>query len=104
MGVQQCIENNDLRKEGILVQATIIEYLGSVKGGSGANPNYLCRFSFKGKERVLVSPSTVKDNGISYVNKTYPALYSVERDALRLLINPEGYNKYTLKYADTLRQ
>ncbi len=101
--VQRCFRDYDVRLNGILVNATIVEYLGSTKGGSGVNPNYLCRFKYQGKDRTLISPSGIKSEGQSYVGKTFPALFSSKTNSLRLLITEDDYVEFGIDYPDSLK-
>src|SRR5688572_20150039 len=104
VGVQHRLANNDLEKNGMIVNATIVEYLGSTKGGSGANPSFKCSFPYKGHLQSLITSSSVKENAFSYIGKSYPALYSERTNTLRLLMTPEDFSKFGRKYPDSLMQ
>ncbi len=56
-----------------MVTATITDFLGSGKGGSGDNPSYRCEFLYKGEHKSLISQSSVKSKTLSYLGKTFPA-------------------------------
>jgi len=103
VGINQCRQTNDLKRNGVIVTATITDWLGSHKGAGGVNPDYRCEFYYKGKKHSLISRSSVKEKGLSYVGKTYLALYSEKTDAVRLLIFPEDYEEYNVKYPDSLK-
>lgn len=100
---QKCVQNNDIKENGVLVYATILEYLGATKGGSGSNPNYLCRFTYNGEIRTLISPSGIKSEGQSYVGKIFPALFSSKTNSLRLLITEDDYVEFGIEYPDSLK-
>lgn len=100
-GLNQYRQTNDLKRNGVIVTATITDWLGSHKG-AGVNPSYRCEFYYKRKRHSLISRSSVKENGMSYVGKTYPALYSEKTDAMKLLIFPEDYEEYNIKYPYSL--
>ena len=102
VGINKCKQNNDLKCNGSIIQAKITDYLSSHKGAGGVNPNFRCEFYYKGRKRSLISNSKVKEKGISYIGKEYPALYSEKTDAVRLLIFPEDYEEYNLKFPDSL--
>ena len=101
-GIQNFQATNDLKKNGIMVNATITEWLGSSKGGSGDNPNYRCEFTYKGGRKSLISQSSVKSKTLSYIGNTYPALYSEKTNTVRLLMSEEDYKAYNRKYPDSL--
>lgn len=103
VGINKCEQTKDLKKHGVLVKATITDWLGSHKGAGGVNPSYRCEFYYKGKKHSLISGSSVKEKGISYVGKTYPALYSEKKDEVSLLIFPKDYEEYNVKYPDSLK-
>ena len=103
VGLNKCQKTKDLKEHGVLVEATITDWLGSHKGAGGVNPSYRCEFFYKGKKLSLISGSRVKGKGVSYVGKTYPALYSEKTNAVRLLMFPEDYEEYNIKYPDSLK-
>jgi hypothetical protein len=101
-GIQRFISVKDLEKNGIMVNATITDFLGSAKGGSGSNPNFCCEFMYKGERKSLISQSSVKSKAFSYIGRTFPALYSAKTNTVRLLMNEEDYEDYNRKYPDSL--
>ncbi len=76
----------DLKHNGIMVSATIIEFLGSSKGGSGSDPGYCCEFIYKGERKSSIIQSNVKSKTLSYIGRTFPALYSEKTKTVRLLM------------------
>lgn len=102
-GIQHFRTTKDLKKNGIIVNATITDFLGSAKGGSGSNPNFRCVFMYKGERKSLISQSSVKSKGLLYVGKTFPALYSEKTNTVRLLMNQEDYDMYNREYPDSLK-
>jgi len=91
-----------LKKEGVLVEARIIKVLNPYKGG--VYFSFQCEFKFNTEERTGISPSKVIKLPNDYLGKTYPALYSERTNELRLLITPDDYNEYGLKYTDSLSE
>ena len=89
-----------LKKEGVLVEARIIKVLNPYKGG--VYFSFECGFIFKDKEKTEISPSKIIKQPNDYLGKTYPALYSESTNELRLLMTPDDYNEYGLKYPDSL--
>jgi hypothetical protein len=102
VGIDKCVKTRDLKKNGVLVEAKITDWLGSHKGAGGVNPSYRCEFHYNGKKLSLISGSRVKEKGMSYVGKIYPALYSERTNAIRLLMFPEDFEEYGRKYPDSL--
>lgn len=100
-GIQHNSAMKDLEKNGIIVKATITDFLGSNRGGSGSDPNFRCEFIYKGESKSLISQSSVKSKAFSYIGKTFPALYSEKTNIIRLLMNQEDYKKYNRKYPDS---
>lgn len=103
-GIEHMRATNDLEKNGIIVNATITDWLGSTRGGSGSNPKYRCEFMYKGESKSLISLSSVKSKGLLYIGRTFPALYSEKTNTVRLLMNQEDYKKYNLEYPDSLQK
>lgn len=102
LGIQPNKATNDLKTNGVIVNARIIDFLGSGQGGSGANPDYLCEFTYKNEDKRMISTSRVKERGSSYVGKTYPAIYSEKTNTLVLLMFEEDFEYYNRAYPDTL--
>jgi hypothetical protein len=100
--IQNHNEDNDLKINGKIVHAKIVNYLGSSKGAGGRKPSFKCEFEFNGEKKILISSSSILSNGISYVGKTYPALYSAKTNSLRLLITEQDYRMYNQQYLDSV--
>lgn len=94
-------ERSDLRKNGVLVEALIIDVLPS--GKATASPSFKCEFRFNGKKKIAISNSSIKGDIFSYLGKNYPALYSERTNTIRLLMNRDDYEKYNRKYPDSLQ-
>lgn len=94
-GIQNFISKQDLKKNGVLFEAKIQDVLPS--GKATVSRSFKCKFNFEGKEMILISNSSVRGNILSYVGKTYPALYSKNTDSLILLITNTDYKKYVIK-------
>ncbi len=101
VGIQRYISQRDLKKNGTIVYATIQDVLPS--GKATASPSFKCRFFFKGKEKVLISSSSIKGNIFSYLGKSFPALYSSKTNSLRLLMTKDDYLEFGIDYPDSLK-
>lgn len=104
VAIQRCQAINDLKENGVLVNVTIVDYLGSMKGGSGADPSFKCNFLYKGQRRSLISSSSVKAKAFSYIGKSFPALYSERTNTLRLLMTTEDFSEFDRELPDSLSQ
>ncbi len=94
------LEKLDIKKNGIVVQVKIIDYIPPGKGGRRAQ--YKCIFEFDKIKKILISQSTIKSNRYFYLKKQFPALYSVKYDAIRLLMTPEDFAEFNLPFPDSL--
>jgi hypothetical protein len=101
-GIHRCFAARDLKKNGVIVHARIVDYLGSAKGGTAANPGYRCSFSYKGRTLSENSKSRVKRKAFSHIGKWYPAMYSERTHTVRLLMFREDFEEFGLEYPDSL--
>lgn len=98
--IKNCISSNSLKKEGIIVNVKILEYLPPGKSMSEAN--YLCQFSYQGEIKKLISQSRIRHNKSSYEGQYFPALYSDKYNELRILMKPEDFEEFGLNFPDSL--
>lgn len=92
--------DQDLKRNGIVVNAKILEVLKPPKGM--AYRNFRCEFEFGGEIKSEISPSSIHTNSSYYVGKIYPALYSQRTNTLRILITIDDYAELGLEYPDSL--
>lgn len=102
VGIQRYISQRDLRRNGVIVNAIIQDVLPS--GKATASPSFKCKFIYNGQEMILISNSSIKGNIFSYIGKSFPALYSVKTNSLRLLITKDDYDEFEIEYPDSLKQ
>lgn len=90
---------NDLKDNGVIVNAKIIEVLAPPKGG--VNVSFRCEFNHNGVLKKLISASNIRTKPSTYIGHIYPALYSEKSDKIRLLLTEEDYKEYNQQYSDS---
>ena len=91
---------NDIRENGVFVNVKIVDILIPAKGAGSFN--FRCSFFYNGEQKVLISPTSVKENGSRYVGKFCPALYSPKKNNLRILLRAEDFEEYNIPLTDSL--
>ena len=91
-------DQNDLKKNGVIVQAKIlrVNFGGKVSGG------FNCLINYKNEEKELPSVSSLQKGKFYFIGKTFPAMYSPNIDILEVLITPTDFEKFNLPFPDSL--
>ncbi len=89
---------NDLKKHGVLIGATVTRVnLGGKTGGG-----FECRINFNGTHKQLSSPSSILKGSYDFIGKSFPAMYLPGKDVLEILITPKDFEKFNLPFPDSL--
>jgi hypothetical protein len=94
------VQKRTLIASGKLITVRIINRLPSGKGMN--NAVYECEFLLDGKVKRNTSTTEIENNKDFYVGKFYPALFLENTNALKVLITPEDFEEFGLKYPDSL--
>ena len=91
--------SDDLKKNGIIVQAKIlgVNFGGKVSGG------FQCLVNYKNKQMELPSTSSLKKGKFYFVDKIFPAMYSPNTEKLEILITPVDFEKFNIPFPDSLK-
>lgn len=89
---------NDLKKDGVLVNAKIlrVNFGGKVSGG------FDCLINYNGGEKELSSPSSIRKGSVDFIGKTFPAMFLPGTNVLVVLITPKDFEKFNLPFPDSL--
>jgi len=89
---------NDLKKNGVIVNAKIVmvNFGGKVSGG------FECVINYNGEEKKLSSPSSIRKGSTDFIGKSFPAMYLQRKDVLEILITPKDFEKFNLSFPDSL--
>jgi hypothetical protein len=96
------VESRDLKEKGVLVNVEILEILTPSKGAGSFN--FRCRFIYDGEQKILISPTSVKENGSRYIGKYCPALFSPKKNNLRVLLRVDDFKEYEVPLTDSLNE
>jgi|SRR4051812_12879793 hypothetical protein len=92
------VKQNDLKKNGTIVQAKILRVnLGGKVGGG-----FECLINYKNTEIKLPSVSSLLSGKYKFVGKIFPARYSPNSNTLEILITPEDFGKFNIPFPDSL--
>ncbi len=89
---------NDLKRNGIIVNAKIIKVNIAGKGSGG----FQCSFDLNGKTFEEPTPSTIRSNRYEFIGKRFPAIYSSKYETLEILIAPKDFEKFNIPFPDSL--
>jgi hypothetical protein len=92
--------SSDIRENGILINVKIVDILIPSKGAGSFN--FRCSFTYTGEQKLLISPTSVKENGSRYIGKICPALFSPKTNNLRVLLQAEDFDDYNIPLTDSL--
>ena len=92
------INQNDLKRNGIIVQAKIlrVNFGGKVGGG------FQCLIEYKNEEKELSSPSSLVGGKFHFIGKTFPAMYLPGKNILEILITPRDFEEFNIPFPDSL--
>lgn len=92
------LNQDDLKKNGVIVQAKIVRvnFGGKLSGG------FNCLIDYKGEHIELPSSSSLKRNKFNFVGKTFPAMYLPSNETLEVLITPVDFKKFNIPFPDSL--
>jgi hypothetical protein len=93
------VDQDDLKKNGILVPAKIlrVNYGGKVSGG------FECLINYNGEQKERPSISSLKSGRYNFVGKTFPGMYSPKTNTLEILIAPVDFKKFDIPFPDSLK-
>lgn len=91
-------DHNDLKKNGVIVEAQIIR----VNLGGKTSGGFQCLIKYKNEEKELSSPSTLLKGSFDFIGKTFPAMYLPGKDILEILITPRDFEKFNIPFPDSL--
>lgn len=90
-------KGKDLKRNGVIVTATI----KGILTGSKAPSTFEYKFSYKGIEYIDNNNAGIRTKNL-FIGKTFPAIFSPVTENSQLLLTPEGFNEYGLKFPDSL--
>ena len=96
--VNQLWKKNDLKSDGIIVNAVIIDMLVPTKGV----PSYQYKFVYNGKVYTDDNNRGIQTKYF-FIGKTFPAMFSPKTGNSELLMTPEDFKEYGLNFPDSLR-
>ena len=97
--IYRIIAQNDLKRNGIIVQAKIL----SVNFGGKASGGFQCLIKYKGDEKELPSPSSLANAKTYFIGKVFPAMYAHKTNTLEILITPQDFEKFNIPFPDSLK-
>ena len=99
MVILSYIDEADLKKNGVVVQVTIL----SVNPGGKSGGGFQCLINYQGESFERPSGTSVKQGRYSFVGKHFPGMYSRNTNTLKILITPEDFEKYNIPFPDSLK-
>jgi hypothetical protein len=91
-------KQDDLKMNGVIVQAQIIRILAGGKTGGG----FQCLFKYNDKKIMRSSPCSFQGGKLDFLGKTFPAMYAPNTNTLEILIAPEDFKKFNISFPDSL--
>lgn len=89
---------NELKKNGILVEAKVLRVNFGGKTGGG----FQCFIKYKNEEKEIPSPSSLYKGKIAFIGKIFPAMYLPDKEILEILITPQDFEKFNIPFPDSL--
>ena len=96
--VKAIINHNDSKADKVLVKAKILNVIA--EGSSSGK--FDCLIKFKNKEKEMPGASTISKGSYDFIGKTFPAMYSPNKDNLEVLITPKDFKKFKIPFPDSL--
>ncbi len=96
--VKAIINDNDSKADKVLVEAKIL----SVIPESRTSRKFDCLIKYKNKKKEMLSASTISKRSYHFIGKTFPAMYSPNKDILEVLITPKDFKKFNIPFPDSL--
>lgn len=89
---------NDLKKNGIIVNATITNVLSNYKN----IPSFKYEFVYKNVKYIKDNPTGIETYTF-FIGRKFPAIFSLRTGTCELLMTPENFDKYNIPYPDSLQ-
>ena len=90
---------NDLKANGIIVNAKIIRVAIGGKGSGG----FICTLSYNNEAKETSTPTTLKKGWYDMIGHTFPGMYSPKTGTLEVLITPTDFEKFNIPFPDSLK-
>jgi hypothetical protein len=98
--ISRSVNQSELKLHGKVVNAKIVSWKLPGKGSTVYNLE--CRFNFAGKEYELISPTTYEGNFDKMIGRSFPGIFSPEKQIFEILITPEDFLKFNIPFPDSL--
>lgn len=93
------IKREELKGEGILINAKIVSIPGIGRTGQGI----ACKFKYLGDSIKLTSPMRIREyDGFKLIGKTFPAVYLPGTRFIQVLIVPKDFEEFGIQFPDSL--
>lgn len=91
------INGNESKGDRVLVEAKILGVAGGRTSGK-----FDCLFKYKNKKIDMRGFSTISQSSNDFLGKTFPAMYSPNKDILNILLTPKDFEKFKMPFPDSL--
>ena len=96
--IKGIVNDNEPKDDKVLVEAKIV----SVIPGGKTNRNFDCLIEYKNKKKEMPGTSTISNDSCDVIGKTFPAMYSPNKNILEVLITPKDFEKFNIPFPDSL--
>jgi hypothetical protein len=90
--------NNDLKRNGIFLTGKILSHTFTARSSV---MRFKYEFTYNDKIFISDSPAGVT-NSNQFIDKTFPVRFSPKSEESEILITPGDFNKYGLRFPDSL--
>lgn len=90
--------NKELKKNGIILNAQIIDIVHIYRG----SPNFKYNFFYNNKIYIQEGGSGIRKKNL-FIGKYFPVIFSPKSKNSELLISPEDFEKFDIPFPDSLK-
>ena len=92
------VSGNKPKADKVLVEAKL---LGIIAEGRTSG-KFDCLIKYKNKKIDMPGTSTFSKGSYDFIGKTFPAMYSPNKNNLKILITPADFKKFKIPFPDSL--
>ena len=89
--------NNELKKNGIVLNARIID----ITGGGKSSLTFKYTFAFEGSNYEREDATQIIGKSL-FIGKTFPVIFSPKSKVSRLLMGPKNFQNFDIPFPDSL--